>query len=234
MWPGSERSRVARPVSYSAPRPSFSTSLMRHWRRLRRPHAKWLPSSPRYGRMVSSRGVTRGSAACGRIVRDAITLARIKRVVEPAPPHRAEAPLFTYRGLHSGLPAVVVDVEPCRVRPPGVAGGAIGGGRPPLGSALCGGVRCVGDQTRRGRGTASGRTGRSCPSARPRFMTRPAAQPSAPGPSPPLRRAQSPGARRLGTHPRSWSARPPGRSSCPNRIPLPRAPRNPASGGRSG
>ncbi len=50
--------------------------------------------------------------ACGRIVRDAITLARIKRVVEPAPPHRAEAPLFTYRGLHSGLPAVVVDVEP--------------------------------------------------------------------------------------------------------------------------
>ncbi len=50
--------------------------------------------------------------ACGRIVRDAITLARIKRIVEPVEPHRGETPLFTYRGLHSGLPAVVVDVEP--------------------------------------------------------------------------------------------------------------------------
>lgn len=50
--------------------------------------------------------------ACGQIVRDAITLARIRKVVEPAPPHRVEVPLFTYRGLHSSLPAVVVDVEP--------------------------------------------------------------------------------------------------------------------------
>lgn len=50
--------------------------------------------------------------ACGRIVRDAITLARIKKIVAPAAPHRAEVPVFTYRGLHSSLPAVVVDVEP--------------------------------------------------------------------------------------------------------------------------
>jgi LmbE family N-acetylglucosaminyl deacetylase len=50
--------------------------------------------------------------ACARIVRDAITLARIKKVVEPAIPHRAATPLFTYRGFHSCLPAVVVDVEP--------------------------------------------------------------------------------------------------------------------------
>lgn len=50
--------------------------------------------------------------ACGQIVRDAITLARIRKVVEPAPPHRAAVPLFTYRGLHSSLPPVVVDVEP--------------------------------------------------------------------------------------------------------------------------
>lgn len=50
--------------------------------------------------------------ACGRIVRDAITLARIGRVVRPAEPHRAAAPVFTFRGHHSTLPAVVVDVEP--------------------------------------------------------------------------------------------------------------------------
>lgn len=50
--------------------------------------------------------------ACGRIVRDAITLARIKKIVAPACPHRSEVPVFTYRGLHSRLPAVVVDVEP--------------------------------------------------------------------------------------------------------------------------
>lgn len=50
--------------------------------------------------------------ACGKIVRDAITVARIKRAVEPLEPHRAFVPVFTYRGLHSALPSVAVDVEP--------------------------------------------------------------------------------------------------------------------------
>lgn len=50
--------------------------------------------------------------ACGKIVRDAITMARIKRAVEPLEPHRAFAPVFTYRGLHSRMPTVGVDVEP--------------------------------------------------------------------------------------------------------------------------
>lgn len=50
--------------------------------------------------------------ACGRIFRDAITLARIAKVVAPAAPHRALAPVFTLRDLHSPLPAVAVDVEP--------------------------------------------------------------------------------------------------------------------------
>ena len=50
--------------------------------------------------------------ATGKIVRDAITLARIRRVVEPAEPHRGFAPVFTYRDVHSRLPPVAVDVEP--------------------------------------------------------------------------------------------------------------------------
>ena len=50
--------------------------------------------------------------ACGKIVRDAITLARIKRAIEPHPPHRAFVPVFTYRGAYSRLPIVAVDVEP--------------------------------------------------------------------------------------------------------------------------
>jgi LmbE family N-acetylglucosaminyl deacetylase len=50
--------------------------------------------------------------ACGKVFRDAITLARIAKVVGPATPHRAPAPVFTYRGAHSTLPAVAVDVEP--------------------------------------------------------------------------------------------------------------------------
>ncbi|MFQ5529301.1 MAG: PIG-L deacetylase family protein, partial [Gemmatimonadota bacterium] len=50
--------------------------------------------------------------ATGRIVRDAITLARIRKVVAPARPHRLAAPVFTYRGLHSRLPAVAIDAEP--------------------------------------------------------------------------------------------------------------------------
>lgn len=50
--------------------------------------------------------------ACGRIVRDAVTLARIARIVEPAEPHRAWCPVFTFRGRHSRLPDVAIDVEP--------------------------------------------------------------------------------------------------------------------------
>jgi N-acetylglucosamine malate deacetylase 1 len=50
--------------------------------------------------------------ACGKIVRDAITLARIARCAEPHPPYRDPAPVFTLRDVHSPLPAVAVDVEP--------------------------------------------------------------------------------------------------------------------------
>ena len=50
--------------------------------------------------------------AAGQIFRDAITLARIAKLVAPAAPHREPVPVFTYRGAHSRLPPVVVDVEP--------------------------------------------------------------------------------------------------------------------------
>jgi N-acetylglucosamine malate deacetylase 1 len=49
--------------------------------------------------------------ATGKIVRDAITLARLRRVVEPLPPHRDPAPVFTLRGDHSTLPSLAVDVS---------------------------------------------------------------------------------------------------------------------------
>jgi N-acetylglucosamine malate deacetylase 1 len=48
--------------------------------------------------------------ATGRIVRDAITLARLRRIVDPVPPHRDPAPVFTLRGEHSTLPVKAVDV----------------------------------------------------------------------------------------------------------------------------
>jgi len=50
--------------------------------------------------------------ATGKIVRDAITLARIQKCIAPALPHRQAAPVFTYRGIHSELPAVAIDAEP--------------------------------------------------------------------------------------------------------------------------
>jgi len=50
--------------------------------------------------------------ATGKIVRDAITLARIQKCIAPAKPHRQPAPVFTYRGIHSDLPAVAIDAEP--------------------------------------------------------------------------------------------------------------------------
>ena len=49
--------------------------------------------------------------ATGKIVRDAITLARIGGVVAPQAPHREPAPVFTLRDEHSTLPARVVDVS---------------------------------------------------------------------------------------------------------------------------
>ncbi len=54
--------------------------------------------------------------ACGKIFRDAITLARIAKAVAPAKPHRAPVPVFTLRDVHSRLPAVAVDVTPYRER----------------------------------------------------------------------------------------------------------------------
>jgi N-acetylglucosamine malate deacetylase 1 len=50
-------------------------------------------------------------AACGQIFRDAITLARLAKVVDPSQPHRAPVPVFTIRDVHSPLPAVAVDVS---------------------------------------------------------------------------------------------------------------------------
>jgi N-acetylglucosamine malate deacetylase 1 len=54
--------------------------------------------------------------ACGRIFRDAITLARMAKVVAPLPPHRRPVPLFTLRDHHSTLPTTTVDVTPFRDR----------------------------------------------------------------------------------------------------------------------
>lgn len=50
--------------------------------------------------------------AVGKIVRDAVTLARIRRVVEPLEPHRDPAPVFTLRGVYSTIPPAAVDVSP--------------------------------------------------------------------------------------------------------------------------
>ena len=48
--------------------------------------------------------------ATGQLVRNAITLARIARVVKPDAPHRAAAPVFTLRDRHSQITEVAVDV----------------------------------------------------------------------------------------------------------------------------
>ncbi len=50
--------------------------------------------------------------ATGQAAVDAVTRARIRRLVAPAEPHRAPCPVFTIRGAHSTLPEVVVDVGP--------------------------------------------------------------------------------------------------------------------------
>jgi N-acetylglucosamine malate deacetylase 1 len=53
---------------------------------------------------------------CGRLFRDAVTLARMAKVVAPATPHRQPVPIFTLRDQHSTLPPVAVDVTPFRGR----------------------------------------------------------------------------------------------------------------------
>ena len=52
--------------------------------------------------------------ATGKIVRDAVTLARIARVVEPLAPHRADVPVYTLREPPSLLPEAAVDVSDYR------------------------------------------------------------------------------------------------------------------------
>ena len=49
--------------------------------------------------------------ATGEIVRSAVTLSRIARVVAPYEPHRLPAPVFTLRDRNSTLPAVAIDVS---------------------------------------------------------------------------------------------------------------------------
>lgn len=48
--------------------------------------------------------------ATGQIVRNAITLARIARVVAPHTPHRGAAPVFAIRDVHATLPEAAIDV----------------------------------------------------------------------------------------------------------------------------
>jgi N-acetylglucosamine malate deacetylase 1 len=52
----------------------------------------------------------------GRIFRDAITFARIAKLVSPLQPHRKPMPVFTLRDVHSTLPTVAVDATPYRDR----------------------------------------------------------------------------------------------------------------------
>src|SRR5690606_41883352 len=56
----------------------------------------------------------RDHQATGKIVRDAVTLARIARVVEPLAPHRADVPVYTLREPPSLLPEAAVDVSDYR------------------------------------------------------------------------------------------------------------------------
>jgi LmbE family N-acetylglucosaminyl deacetylase len=53
---------------------------------------------------------------CGRLFRDAITMARMGRIVAPHEAHRKPVPVFTLRDAHSPVPAIAVDVTPFRDR----------------------------------------------------------------------------------------------------------------------
>ncbi len=48
----------------------------------------------------------------GKVVRDAVTLARVGGVVAPLAPYREPAPVYTLRDVHSRMPARAVDVTP--------------------------------------------------------------------------------------------------------------------------
>jgi LmbE family N-acetylglucosaminyl deacetylase len=50
--------------------------------------------------------------ATGKILRDAVMLARVARAVAPLSPHREPCPVFTLRDEPSVLPAAAVDVTP--------------------------------------------------------------------------------------------------------------------------
>jgi LmbE family N-acetylglucosaminyl deacetylase len=68
------------------------------------------------GLITWGEGWTRGMRhpdhqACGTIFREAVSYARIAKVVAPLEPHRANVPIFTIRDLHSTLPAVAIDVQ---------------------------------------------------------------------------------------------------------------------------
>jgi N-acetylglucosamine malate deacetylase 1 len=51
---------------------------------------------------------------CGQLFRDAITMARMAKLVSPLQPHRKPVPVFTLRDVHSNIPAIGVDVTPYR------------------------------------------------------------------------------------------------------------------------
>ena len=112
------------PGRSSAPRRASSTSRTRAWRRPGDRARASRGSSARSAPRGCSPGATPGCAACGtrttrragQIFRDAITLARIAKVVAPLEPHRAPVPVFTLRDVHSPLPAVAVDVTPVSAR----------------------------------------------------------------------------------------------------------------------
>jgi N-acetylglucosamine malate deacetylase 1 len=50
--------------------------------------------------------------ATGKIVRDAVTFARIGRIVAPLAGHRGAVPIFTIRDEHSTMPVAAVDITP--------------------------------------------------------------------------------------------------------------------------
>src|SRR5690606_14038134 len=54
--------------------------------------------------------------AAGRQIRDAVTIARIAKLMAPQEPHRKPVPIFTLRDVHSTIPPVGVDVTPYRER----------------------------------------------------------------------------------------------------------------------
>jgi LmbE family N-acetylglucosaminyl deacetylase len=52
--------------------------------------------------------------ATGRLAVDAVTVARIAKLVAPSAPYREACPVFSLRGVHSTLPSVAIDVADYR------------------------------------------------------------------------------------------------------------------------